>query len=156
MFSFSLSSSNSNIPANRSRSHESLLISHRPGNGPLGSILSAKPVEIFLDNCHVRRVHPSILQSSDVNDQHLSYHYVQLTADQQNQNLFLRSKQCFTENNLLLNQLRSTCFEKSADGLRMDNSLDIWILEAKGLPIKKKYFRTKKRQKKTKSSTFRI
>ena len=36
----------------------------------------------------------------------------------------------------------------------MDNSLDIWILEAKGLPIKKKYFRTKKRQKKNEVLNF--
>jgi len=126
----------SNIPSNRSRSHESLFISNGSGNGPLGSILPAKPVEIILDNCHIRRLHPSIIQSSDLNDDHSSYQYIQITNN--NKNYYLRSKEYLTDNHLLLNHLRYTSLEKTMDDCRTDNSLDIWILEAKGLTIKKK------------------
>jgi len=128
----------SNIPSNRSRSHESLFVPNGPGNGPLGSILAAKPAQIILDNCHVRRLHPSILQSSDLNDDHSPYQYIEIQKKNEKKNYYLRSKQYLTDNNLLLNHLRHACLEKKIDGLRTDNSLDIWILEAKGLPTKKK------------------
>ena len=52
-------------------------------------------------------------------------------------NCYLRSK----ENSLLLKHLQHSCLEKTTNGLRIDNSLDIWILEAKGLPAKKKYYK---------------
>jgi hypothetical protein len=129
-----------NIPSNRSRSHESLLISSGPGNGPLGSILTAKPAQITLDNCHIRRLHPSILQSSDLTDDYSSpsYQYIKIQNKNDNKNCYLRSKQYLTDNSLLLNHLRHACLDKPMDDLRTDNSLDIWILEAKGLPTKKK------------------
>ncbi len=93
----------------------------------------------MLDNCHVCRVHPSIVQPSNLNNDHLSsYQYIEIRDNKDNQNCYLRSKQYLNDNSLLLNHLRQTCLEKTIDGLRIDNSLDIWILEAKGLPNKKK------------------
>ncbi len=93
----------------------------------------------MLDNCHICRLHPSIIQSKDINNDHSSsYQYIELRNNQNNENCYLRSKQYLPDNTLLLNHLRHTCLEKTIDGLRIDNSLDIWILEAKGLPNKKK------------------
>jgi len=125
-----------NIPSTRSLSHESLFVC----NGPLGSILPAKPAQIMLENCHICRLHPSIIQSSDFNDDHSSsYQYIEIRNNKdENENYYLRSKQYLNDNTLLLNHLRHTRLEKNIDGLRIDNSLDIWILEAKGLPNKKK------------------
>ncbi len=120
-----------NLLSNRSRSHESLLIP----NGPLGSMLTSKPAQITLDNCQIRRLHPSIIPSTDLND----YQYIEITnKNDNNKNCYLRSKQYLTNNSLLLNHLRHTSLDKTMDGLRTDNSLDMWILEAKGLPSKKK------------------
>lgn len=96
----------------------------------------------MLDNCHIRRLHPSILQtSSDTQDEHLSlYQYIQIRNKNERKNYYLRSKQYSPDSSLLINSLRQTSLETITNlcGLRTDNSLDIWILEAKGLPTKKK------------------
>ncbi len=89
----------------------------------------------MLDNCHICRIHPSIIQSSDLND---SYQYIEIRNANENKNCYLRSKPYLNDNTLLLNHLRHASLQKTIDGLRIDNSLDIWILEAKGLPNKKK------------------
>lgn len=117
------------ISSNRSRSDESIFVSNGSVKGPLGSILSAKPIEILLDNCHVRH-----LQSSSLNDNH--YQFIEI----KNKIFYLRSKNCLSENNLLLNDLEDRCLDKMMDILRIDNSLDIYILEAKGLREKKSIF----------------
>ena len=132
----------SNIPSSRSRSHESLFVINGGSVvGPLGSVSSHSP-QLYLDNCHIRRLHPSIFQnSSDPNDEHFSsYHYVEIRDKNEKKNYYLRSKQNASDCSLLLNNLRQTSFETTTmiRGLRTDNSLDIWILEAKGLPTKKK------------------
>jgi hypothetical protein len=98
-------------------------------------MLTSKPAQITLDNCQIRRLHPSIIPSTDLND----YQYIEITnKNDNNKNCYLRSKQYLTNNSLLLNHLRHTSLDKTMDGLRTDNSLDMWILEAKGLPSKKK------------------
>ncbi|CAF4551521.1 unnamed protein product, partial [Rotaria socialis] len=135
----------SNIPTNRSRSHESLFVLNgTAGNGPLGSISTTIPSQLILDHCHIRRLHPSILQAaSDINDEHFSpYQCVQIRNKNEKKNYYLRSKQYSTDSSLLINNLRQTSLETITNlcGLRTDNSLDIWILEAKGLPVKKKYY----------------
>ncbi|CAF4558752.1 unnamed protein product [Rotaria socialis] len=135
----------SNIPANRSRSHESLFVLNGTAcNGPLGSISTTIPSQLILDHCHIRRLHPSILQAaSDINDEHFSpYQCVQIRNKNEKKNYYLRSKQYSTDSSLLINNLRQTSLETITNlcGLRTDNSLDIWILEAKGLPVKKKYY----------------
>ncbi|CAF4235976.1 unnamed protein product [Rotaria socialis] len=135
----------SSIPANRSRSHESLFVLNgTAGNGPLGSISTTIPSQLILDHCHIRRLHPSILQAaSDINDEHFSpYQCVQIRNKNEKKNYYLRSKQYSTDSSLLINNLRQTSLETITNlcGLRTDNSLDIWILEAKGLPVKKKYY----------------
>lgn len=127
--------SSANIPSNRSRSHESLIY----GNDSLKSIYPAKPIDLFLDNCQIRRIHPSIIDKSDLNSNEI-YQCVQIENSPFNEKYYLRSKECFQDNNLILNHLQKISAEKSIDSLRFDNSLDICILEAKGLPIKKKYF----------------
>ncbi|CAF2163225.1 unnamed protein product, partial [Rotaria magnacalcarata] len=134
-----------NIPSNRSRSHESLFVLNGTvGNGPLGSISTTIPSQLILDHCHIRRLHPSILQTaSDINDEHFSpYQCVQIRNKNEKKNYYLRSKQYSTDSSLLINNLRQTSLETITNlyGLRTDNSLDIWILEAKGLPVKKKYY----------------
>ncbi|CAF3617057.1 unnamed protein product [Rotaria socialis] len=134
-----------NIPANRSRSHESLFVLNGTAcNGPLGSISTTIPSQLILDHCHIRRLHPSILQAaSDINDEHFSpYQCVQIRNKNEKKNYYLRSKQYSTDSSLLINNLRQTSLETITNlcGLRTDNSLDIWILEAKGLPVKKKYY----------------
>ncbi|CAF3356004.1 unnamed protein product [Rotaria socialis] len=134
-----------NIPTNRSRSHESLFVLNgTAGNGPLGSISTTIPSQLILDHCHIRRLHPSILQAaSDINDEHFSpYQCVQIRNKNEKKNYYLRSKQYSTDSSLLINNLRQTSLETITNlcGLRTDNSLDIWILEAKGLPVKKKYY----------------
>lgn len=131
----------SNIPANRSRSHESLFVLN--GNtGPLGSLPTTIPTQLMLDNCHIRRLNPSILQTScDINDEQFpSYSCVEIRNKNEKKNYYLRSKQYSPDCSLLLNNLRQTSLETITKirGLRTDNSLDIWILEAKGLPVKKK------------------
>ncbi|CAF0768146.1 unnamed protein product [Adineta steineri] len=120
-----------NIPSTRSRSHESLFIS----NGPLGSILPSKPAEIMLNNCHIRRLHPSIISSSNLNN---SSTIIEIQNKNKTKICYLRSK----ENSVLLKQLQNSSLKNINHGLRIDNSLDIWILEAKGLPTKKncKYY----------------
>ncbi len=93
----------------------------------------------MLDNCHIRRLHPSILPTSDLNNNNplsTSYQYIEIRNKNENKNYYLRSK----ENSLLLKHLQHSCLAKTIDGLRIDNSLDISILEAKGLPAKKKYY----------------
>jgi hypothetical protein len=96
----------------------------------------------MLDNCHIRRLHPSILQTScDINDEHFSsYQCIEIRNKNEKKNYYLRSKQHSNDCSLLLNNLRQTSLETITKirGLRTDNSLDIWILEAKGLPVKKK------------------
>jgi hypothetical protein len=96
----------------------------------------------MLDTCHIRRLHPSILQTScDTNDEHFpSYQCIEIRNKNEKKNYYLRSKQYSTDCALLLNNLRQTSLETITKirGLRTDNSLDIWILEAKGLPVKKK------------------
>jgi len=133
----------SNIPANRSRSHESLFVLNGgSGNNSLGSISTTIPTQLMLDNCHIRRLHPSILQTScDINDEHFSsYQCIEIRNKNEKKNYYLRSKQHSNDCSLLLNNLRQTSLETITKirGLRTDNSLDIWILEAKGLPVKKK------------------
>jgi hypothetical protein len=136
----------SNIPSNRSRSHESLFVLNGGcGSGPLGSISTTIPTQLMLDNCHIRRLHPSILQTStdNTNDERFSsYQCIEIRNKNEKKNYYLRSKQYSTDCSLLLNNLRQTSLETITKlrGLRTDNSLDIWILEAKGLPTKKKYF----------------
>jgi hypothetical protein len=96
----------------------------------------------MLDNCHIRRLHPSILPTSDLNNNNplsTSYQYIEIRNKNENKNYYLRSK----ENSLLLKHLQHSCLAKTIDGLRIDNSLDISILEAKGLPAKKKYYQRK-------------
>ena len=131
----------SNIPSTRSRSHESLFVVNS-GSGPLTSNVSP---QLFLDHCHIRRVHPSVFQncaeSTDDVDKHFSsFQYVEIREKSEMKNYTLRSKAYSPDCSLLLNNLRQTSFESSTSlrGLRTDNSLEIWILEAKGLPIKKK------------------
>ncbi|UJR24581.1 hypothetical protein I4U23_005956 [Adineta vaga] len=119
-----------NIPSVRSQSHESLFVS----NGPLGSTLLSEPIEIMLNNCHIRRLHPSILPSSDLNN-NIAVTYIEIRNKNENKTCYLRTK----ENSLLLKRLQCSSSKHSMDDSRIDNSLDIWILEAKGLPTKKKY-----------------
>ncbi len=134
----------SNIPSNRSRSHESLFVLNgASGTSPLGSISTTIPTQLMLDNCHIRRLHPSILQPSsyDTNDEHFSsYQCTEIRNKNEKKNYYLRSKQYSSNCSSLVNNLRQTSLETITKirGLRTDNSLDIWILEAKGLPIKKK------------------
>ena len=96
----------------------------------------------MLDNCHIRRLHPSILQiSCDTNDEHFSpYQYTEIRKKDEKKSYYFRSKQCSTDCSSLLNNLRQTSLETMTNmcDLRTDNSLDIWILEAKGLSSKKK------------------
>lgn len=139
----------SNIPSSRSRSHESLfVVNGGPGNSPLGSVSTTIPNQLILDNCHIRRLHPSILQVSadSTNDEQLSsYQCVQIRNKNEKKNYYLRSKQYSPDSSVLTNNLRQTSLETITNicGLRTDNSLDIWILEAKGLPVKKKYTKKK-------------
>lgn len=133
----------SNIPSSRSRSHESLFaLNGSAGNGPLGSISTTIPNQMILDNCHIRRLHPSVSQTPcDTNDEHFSsYQCIQIRNKNEKKNYYLRSKQNSNDGSLLLNNLRQTSLETITNmcSLRTDNSLDIWILEAKGLPAKKK------------------
>lgn len=96
----------------------------------------------MLDNCHIRRLNPSILQTScDTTDEQFpSYQCIEIRNKNDKKNYYLRSKQYSTDCSLLLNNLRQTSLETITKirGLRTDNSLDIWILEAKGLSVKKK------------------
>ena len=96
----------------------------------------------MLDTCHIRRLHPSLFQTSpDTIDEHFSsYQYLQIRNKNEKKNLYLRAKQYSPDCSLLLNHLRQTSLETitKIKGLRTDNSLEIWILEAKGLPAKKK------------------
>ena len=112
--------------------------------GPLASLshnASMSP-QLYLDQCHIRRLHPSIFQTSTENsDEHFSsYQYVEIRDKNEKKNYYLRSKPSASECAVFLNHLRQTSFETTTmiRGLRTDNSLDIWILEAKGLPTKKK------------------
>ncbi|CAF3592828.1 unnamed protein product [Adineta steineri] len=134
-----------NIPTNRSRSHESLFVLNgTSGNGSLGSISTTIPTQLMLDTCHIRRLHPSILQTSlDTNDEHFSsYQCIEIRNKNEKKNYYLRSKQYSPDCSILTNNLRQTSLDTitKIHGLRTDNSLDIWILEAKGLPTKKKYY----------------
>ncbi|UJR34181.1 hypothetical protein I4U23_021587 [Adineta vaga] len=134
-----------NIPTNRSRSHESLFVLNGPSaNNSLGSVSTTIPNQIMLDNCHIRRLHSSILpNSSEQTDEHFpSYQCIEIRNKNEKKNYYLRSKQYSPEASLLINNLRQTSLETitKLHGLRTDNSLDIWILEAKGLPMKKKYY----------------
>ena len=138
----------SNIPSARSRSHESLfIINGGPGPGPLGSLTTGRSTmapQLLIDNCHIRRLHPSVFQTSyDSNDEHFaSYQYIEIRDKNERKNYYLRSKQSSPDCTFLFNNLRQSSFETTTTirGFRTDNSLDIWILEAKGLPAKKKYF----------------
>ena len=97
----------------------------------------------MLDNCHIRRLHPSILPNSyEHNDEHFpSYQCIEIRNKNEKRNYYLRSKQYPPECSLMVNNLRQTSLDTMTKlrGLRTDNSLDIWILEAKGLPMKKKF-----------------
>lgn len=108
------------------------------GNDSFKSIYPAKPIDLFLDNCHIRRIHPSIIDKSQLNSNEI-YQCIQIENAQNNDKYYLRSKDNLQENHLILNQLQKISLEKSIDNVRFDNSLDISILEAKGLPTKKKY-----------------
>ena len=97
----------------------------------------------MLDTCHIRRLHPSLFQSSspDTIDEHFSsYQYLQIRNKNEKNHLYLRAKQYSPDSSGLFNHLRQTSLETitKIKGLRTDNSLDIWILEAKGLSAKKK------------------
>ncbi|CAF1179254.1 unnamed protein product [Adineta ricciae] len=134
-----------NIPTNRSRSHESLFVLNgSSANNSLGSVSTTIPNQIMLDNCHIRRLHTSILPSSyEHNDEHFpSYQCIEIRNKNEKRNYYLRSKQYSPECSLVVNNLRQTSLDTMTKlrGLRTDNSLDIWILEAKGLPMKKKYY----------------
>jgi hypothetical protein len=101
---------------------------------------STTPTQLLLDTCHIRRLHPSIL-SDNPNDEHFSsYQCVEIRNKNEQKNYYLRSKQHSPDCSSLVNNLRQTSLETitTIRGLRTDNSLDIWILEAKGLPVKKK------------------
>ncbi|CAF1359538.1 unnamed protein product [Adineta ricciae] len=119
-----------NIPSIRSQSHESLFVS----NGPLGAVLPSKPIEFTLNNCHIRRLHPSILPSSDFNN-NIGVTCLEIRNKNENKLCYLRTK----ENSSLLKHLQRSILKNVMNEPRIDNSLDIWILEGKGLPTKKKY-----------------
>jgi len=129
-----------NIPSSRSRSHESLFVVN--GGlflGPLANNSSMSP-QLLLDQCHIRRLHPSIFQNTD--EHFTSFQYVEIREKNEKKAFYLRSKPSAIDCSTFLHHLRQTSFETMTmiRGLRTDNSLDIWILEAKGLPTKKKYY----------------
>ncbi|CAF0748129.1 unnamed protein product [Didymodactylos carnosus] len=112
-----LNSPTSYLPiTNRSRSHESLFAS------------SSSSHQIMLKDCHIRTLHPSVLDNNFC---------LQITTPQSKQYLKCKTQ---ADCQKWIHALRETCDPNLNTTQRTDNSLDIWILEAKGLPSKRKYY----------------